>query len=135
LIVCCLFYLYSRYLRDNIHFMIHIFPLTLNTYMPQMWLFERQDRLTPYSSRSVQNIVKNALKKAGITKRVTPHTLRHCFATHLMDNGVQLANIQALLGHKDIHPVGFLKKLRSRLFKYIFSLPDFRYFSRLVASC
>lgn len=70
--------------------------------MPQMWLFERQDRLTPYSSRSVQNIVKNALKKAGITKRVTPHTLRHCFATHLMDNGVQLANIQALLGHKDI---------------------------------
>ena len=102
MIVCCLFYLYSRYLRDNIHFMIHIFPLTLNTYMPQMWLFERQDRLTPYSSRSVQNIVKNALKKAGITKRVTPHTLRHCFATHLMDNGVQLANIQALLGHKDI---------------------------------
>ena len=70
--------------------------------MPQMWLFERQDRLTPYSSRSVQNIVKNALKKAGITKRVTPHTLRHCFATHLMDNGVQLPYIQALLGHKDI---------------------------------
>ncbi|MBP6569038.1 MAG: tyrosine-type recombinase/integrase [Saprospiraceae bacterium] len=115
--------------------MIHIFPLTLNTYMPQMWLFERQDRLTQYSSRSVQNVVKNALKKAGITKRVTPHTLRHCFATHLMDNGVQLPYIQALLGHKDIHPVGFLKKLRSRLFKYIFSLPDFRYFSRLVASC
>ena len=102
MIVCCLFYLYSRYLRDNIHFMIHIFPLTLNTYMPQMWLFERQDRLTPYSSRSVQNIVKNALKKAGITKRVTPHTLRHCFATQLMDNGVQLPYIQALLGHKDI---------------------------------
>ena len=102
MIVCCLFYLYSRYLRDNIHFMIHIFPLTLNTYMPQMWLFERQDRLTPYSSRSVQNIVKNALKKAGITKRVTPHTLRHCFATHLIDNGVQLPYIQALLGHKNI---------------------------------
>ncbi|MBK7806005.1 MAG: tyrosine-type recombinase/integrase [Saprospiraceae bacterium] len=82
--------------------MIHIFPLTLNTYMPQMWLFEGQDRLTQYSSRSVQNVVKNALKKAGITKRVTPHTLRHCFATHLMDNGVQLPYIQALLGHKDI---------------------------------
>jgi integrase/recombinase XerD len=70
--------------------------------MPQMWLFEGQDRLTQYYSRSVQNIVKNALKKAGITKRVTPHTLRHCFATHLMDNGVQLPYIQALLGHKDI---------------------------------
>lgn len=70
--------------------------------MPQMWLSEDQDRLTQYSSRSVQNVVKNALKKAGITKRVTPHTLRHCFATHLMDNGVQLPYIQALLGHKDI---------------------------------
>ena len=102
MIVCCLFYLYSRYLRDNIHFMIHIFPLTLNTYMPQMWLFEGQDRLTQYSSRSVQNVVKNALKKAGIIKRVTPHTLRHCFATHLIDNGVQLPYIQALLGHKNI---------------------------------
>ena len=67
-----------------------------------MWLFEGQDRLSQYSSRSVQNVVKNALKKAGITKRVTPHTLRHCFATHLMDNGVQLPYIQALLGHKDI---------------------------------
>ena len=82
--------------------MIHIFPLTLNTYMPQMWLSEDQDRLTQYSSRSVQNVVKNALKKTGITKRVTPHTLRHCFATHFMDNGVQLPYIQALLGHKDI---------------------------------
>lgn len=102
MIVCCLYYLYSRYLRNNIHFMIHIFPLTLNTYMLQMWLFEGQDRLTQYSSGSVQNVVKNALKKAGITKRVTPHTLRHCFATHLMDNGVQLPYIQALLGHKDI---------------------------------
>jgi len=71
-------------------------------YMPQMWLIEGQDRLTQYSSRSVQNVVKNALKKAGITKKVTPHTLRHCFATHLMDNGVQLPYIQALLGHKDI---------------------------------
>ena len=77
--------------------------------MPQMWLFEGQDRLTQYSSRSVQNVVKNALKKAGITKRVTPHTLRHCFATHLMDNGVQLPYIQALLGHKDIHPFDFQK--------------------------
>ena len=77
--------------------------------MPQMWLSEDQDRLTQYSSRSVQNIVKNVLKKAGITKRVTPHTLRHCFATHLMDNGVQLPYIQALLGHKDIHPFDFQK--------------------------
>ena len=71
-------------------------------YMPQLWLFEGQDRMTQYSERSVQKVVKSAIHKAGITKKVTPHTLRHCFATHLMDSGLQLPYIQALLGHKDI---------------------------------
>lgn len=79
-----------------------ILRIYCDEYMPQMWLIEGQDRMSQYSSKSVQNVVKNALNKAGITKRVTPHTLRHCFATHLMDNGVQMPYIQALLGHKDI---------------------------------
>ena len=70
--------------------------------MPQQWLFEGQDNQTQYSERSVQNVVKNAVKKAGITKKVSPHTLRHCFATHLLDAGIQLPYIQTLLGHKDV---------------------------------
>jgi len=73
-----------------------------NEYMPQQWLFEGQDRKTQYSARSVQNVVRNAVKKAGITKKVSPHTLRHCFATHLLDAGIQLPYIQNLLGHKDV---------------------------------
>ena len=73
-----------------------------DAYMPQHWLFEGQDRKTQYSERSVQSVVKQAVHKAGITKRVSPHTLRHCFATHLLDNGVQLPYIQHLLGHKDV---------------------------------
>ncbi|MBK8368998.1 MAG: tyrosine-type recombinase/integrase [Bacteroidetes bacterium] len=45
---------------------------------------------------------KQAAQKAKISKRVTPHTLRHCYATHLVDAGTQLPYIKELLGHKDI---------------------------------
>ena len=92
--------------KDRIVMLSQTLKQLLRTYcdacMPQQWLFEGQDRLTQYSDRSVQKVVKSAIIKAGITKRVTPHTLRHCFATHLMDSGVQLPYIQALLGHANI---------------------------------
>lgn len=71
-------------------------------YKPKYWLFEGQVKDAPYSPKSVQNIVKQAANQAGITKKITPHTLRHCFATHLMDGGVGIRYIQELLGHKDI---------------------------------
>ncbi len=71
-------------------------------YKPKYWLFEGQVKDAPYSPKSVQSIVKQAASQAGITKKVTPHTLRHCFATHLMDGGVGIRYIQELLGHKDI---------------------------------
>ena len=54
-----------------------------NQYQPEYWLFEGQNRQHQYSSSSLQKIVKNAAHIAGITKKVTAHTLRHCFATHL----------------------------------------------------
>ncbi len=79
-----------------------ILRLYLDQYQPIHWLFEGQDRQGPYHERSVQNIVKNAAKKANLNKGVTPHTLRHCFATHLLDGGVNIRYIQELLGHKDI---------------------------------
>jgi len=69
---------------------------------PATYVFESKEKGKPYSGGSISKLLHKAVRAAGITKRVTPHTLRHAFATHLLDHGTSLPKIQALLGHKDI---------------------------------
>jgi site-specific recombinase XerD len=57
---------------------------------------------TPLTSRSIERIIKLYAVKAGISKKVTPHTMRHLFATDLLSNGADIRSVQALLGHSSI---------------------------------
>jgi len=68
-------------------------------YKPKTWLFEGQNKGDQYNNRSLQQILKYALQKTGITKPVTLHWLRHSYATHLLESGTDLRYIQELLGH------------------------------------
>jgi integrase/recombinase XerD len=69
---------------------------------PTTYLFPGRRPDKPSGSRSVQALVVAAARRAGITKRTSPHTLRHSYATHLLEDGVNVRVIQFLLGHKSL---------------------------------
>ena len=87
-------------------------------YRPKKYLFEGQ-KGDKYSVTSVLNIISAAAKKAGIFKRVTPHMLRHSFATHLLENGTDIRHIQLLLGHSSTKTTEIYTHVANRSFMEI----------------
>jgi integrase/recombinase XerD len=71
-------------------------------YRPTKYLFEGQKKGQPVSQSTIQQVFKNACRKCGINKQASVHSLRHSFATHLLENGTNLKIIQALLGHSSL---------------------------------
>jgi integrase/recombinase XerD len=70
---------------------------------PTHWLFPGPDPLQPITTRSLQRVFHDAAEAAGLDKNVTVHTLRHSFATHLLEQKVDIRVIQGLLGHRNIN--------------------------------
>jgi len=66
--------------------------------------FDRSKTQDPIPTRTIQSVMKAALGESGINKKVTPHTLRHCYATHLLEAGAHIKAISKFLGHRSLRP-------------------------------
>jgi site-specific recombinase XerD len=80
--------------------------------------------MKPISTRQLYRIVVEAAQAADITKRVGPHTLRHSFATHLLEDGVDIRIIQVLLGHAKLNSTALYTKVATRTVRTVTSPLD-----------
>jgi len=88
------------------------------------WLFPGQSWDRPISTRQLHRIVVEAARAADIPKRVGPHTLRHSFATHLLEDGVDIRVIQVLLGHAKLDTTALYAKVAVRTVRAVVSPLD-----------
>lgn len=84
------------------NYLAKTFTHYLQEVKPQVYLFEGQSPSEPMGERSIQYVINEALQKTTIKKQVSMHTLRHSFATHLLEDGVNIQSIQKALGHSDM---------------------------------
>ncbi len=87
--------------------------------LPGGWLFPGQNPVNPMTTRQLGRIFHGAKDAAGIDKRVSLHTLRHCFATHLLEQKVDIRVIQVMLGHAKLNTTAHYSQVDSRTLKSV----------------
>jgi len=96
----------TKYKKDRIVPLSPTMAIGLKKYLqaehPQTWLFNGKEIGRQYSPRGLAWVMREALKKTTITKQVNLHSLRHAYATHLLEEGVNIVTLKELLGHADI---------------------------------
>lgn len=115
--------------KDRITLLSDNFKIILKQYMkeynPKSWLFDGQEPGSHISIRTIQKIFEAAVTRAGITKDVSIHSLRHSFATHLLENGTDVRYIQELLGHANTKTTMIYTKVSNNAIRKIKSPLDF----------
>ena len=89
--------------------------------LPEGWLFPGRNCLEPLSTRQLNRAVHEAAEAAGIKKRVSPHTLRHSFATHLLEQDVDIRVIQVLLGHSKLDTPALYARVATKTIRAVTS--------------
>jgi len=89
--------------------------------LPHGWLFPGRSATDPVSSRQINRAVHEAADAAGIRKRVSPHTLRHSFATHLLEQDVDIRVIQVLLGHSKLDTTALYARVATKTIRSVTS--------------
>jgi integrase/recombinase XerD len=92
--------------------------------LPQGWLFPGRDPVNPLTTRQLNRAVHAAAAAAGINKRVTPHTLRHSFATHLLEQDIDIRVIQVLLGHAKLDTTALYTRVATTTIRAVMSPLD-----------
>jgi integrase/recombinase XerD len=92
--------------------------------LPQGWLFPGRDPVNPLTTRQLRRAVHAAAEAAGINKRVTPHTLRHSFATHLLEQDIDIRVIQVLLGHAKLDTTALYARVATTTIRAVMSPLD-----------
>ena len=92
-----------------------------NVILPHGWLFPGRNAFEPISTRQLNRATHEAAEAAGITKRVTPYTLRHSFATHLLEQDVDIRVIQVLLGHSKLDTTALYARVATKTIRAVTS--------------